>query len=68
MKALPRELRARCEALTNRLSDPNMARSEEQVVRAEVQLIIDHIEAHKAQTMIRLLGERKQTPTTESSW
>jgi hypothetical protein len=48
MTALPRELRARCEAVTKKLSDPKIAGAEERNVRLEAQRIIDEIEAFKA--------------------
>jgi hypothetical protein len=70
MKALPRELRARCEAVTKKLSDPRIAGAEGRIIRAEAQRIIDDIEAHRAQrgTMMKLLGKRQLTPTTDSNY
>jgi hypothetical protein len=68
-KALPRPLKARCEALTRRHSDPNITGPEEETLRAEVQRIIEQNEAHRAEigTMMRMLGERKLISTTDSN-
>jgi hypothetical protein len=48
MTALPRELRARCEAVTKKLSDPKIAGADERNVRLEAKRIIDEIETFKA--------------------
>jgi hypothetical protein len=52
MTALPRELRARCEAVIKKLSDPKIAGAEGRIVRVEAQRIIDEIEALKAKRAV----------------
>jgi hypothetical protein len=44
MTALPRELKARCEAVTTKLSDPRIAGAAKRIVQAEAQQIIEEIE------------------------
>jgi hypothetical protein len=53
MTALPRELKARCEAVITKLSDPRIAGAAGRIVRAEAWQIIDEIEALRS---IRAFG------------
>jgi hypothetical protein len=70
MTALPHELKARCEAVTTKLSDPRIAGAARRIVQVEAQQIVEEMEALRNAAALRAAARsvhganaaRDQTP------